>query len=540
MSWKENLLEDFEGIRRRVERTSSQISLMYDNLLKRVASEKMYAASCLNVTVPPGDVYPLVVSCNFAISGFAGQRAKNSLRFVEGVEREVLPALAALKEVENEVLAPLLTEGTKTMLSLQKEYRNHDDAVIGYDAACRVADNAIASISDSQSSVGTTAPTSSVRKRMRAAEACRLANERADDYARAVASVNSRRKEVVLTLDPLIDSLQQTETSRLIELKSIVGKLLVFEMEEIKNNEFDLKQVIKSISDEGNSDIFVESEIADFSKRRGRAPGRQGLEGATPVLTWKKLQITMPAGISKNQSDGVDRSLCVEIYNSLARFFAPNRPIDAIISVSADELDSLVPIFQKAFDSAQAGDGYEAARLVWALAPKIFVDESPRRALIVSIYNHPILNQSVFWEEMLSGIICEEFIYSHRERGNLETSEKNFLLFAQVDWAAVPALAEEWGLGVEGLLQLALKVEISHKELLVGERGDKFKKIFCPGGLNVLAEQRPGGVLNVQAEQRTPPISSEEMVHASIPKVGKPKSIPKPPPPPPELGLNSE
>ena len=462
--WKASLLDDFDGVRKRIEKTSRFITNMLDCVNRRILIERSFADALSSASMTSAeDCYPSIEAATFVLGDHSRRRAEHSRRFAANLESQVVPAISAILEHADEVLVPMISEGSKIQKDLHQEYRAHDDAVISFDASSRVADAA--------GGRALRVPPEP-RARLKAAEAARLAGERERLYAAAVAAVNKKRAVTASALEPVMDALETAEKKRLQAAEDAWRNFLAFEIEFTKSSEFDLNSTVKAACAEreiSDSAKFVVSEVADFTAKRGKPPGRNSFEVEMKPLTWLELQATMPAGPSAppafpapctGKTDAAARDAIVE-------FLRPK------ILQGTKELNLTDEEFQEikrtALESLDAKN-LEASKLICAISRKIIGTQS----LHAEIHDHEYFNLSLFWEEMAATCVADFFIQPQRKRALAESRELPLFEFLHVPIEQFPELTDAFGLSRDFTRDLVLRVLDSQAEL-VGENRSIFE-----------------------------------------------------------------
>lgn len=458
--WKTALLDDFDGVRRRIEKTSRFITSMLESVNKRINVERSFADALSASSLPSyDDCYPSISAANFVLGDHSRRRAEHSRRFAAALESQVAPAISAILEHADEVLVPMIAEGSKIQKELHQEYRAHDDAVISFDASSRVADVA--------SGRALRVPPEP-RARLKAAEAARLASERERLYAAAIAAVNKRRAVTAAALEPVMDALETAERKRLQAAEDAWRNFLAFEMEFTKSSEFDLNSTLKAacaereISDTAN---FLTFEVAEVTTKRGKPPGRTSFDVEMKPLTWLELQSTMPAGPSvppafpvpsTGKTDAAARDWIVA-------FLRP-KITDGVteVQLTDEEFQELKKSTLEFLDAKFL----EAAKLICAICRKIIGTQN----LHAEIHEHEYFNLSLFWEEMAATCVADFFVQPQRKRSLAGSTEILLFDFLHVPIEEFPALTDAFGLSPDFTRDLVTRVLDSHAELVGDSR----------------------------------------------------------------------
>jgi len=460
--WKVHLLDDLDGVRRRIEKTSQYISDMLDAVKDRIAIERYFADALASAAMPaPDDCYPSVGCGAFVFGDHARRRAEHSRRFAANLE-SLAPGLAALLELSNEVLAPILAEGLRIQKELHQEYRAHDSAVVAFDATARVADAA---------ALRAMRIPPEPRARLKAAEAARATGEREKSYAAAVAGVNRKRAETAAALEPVMDSLEAAENRRLASAEEIWRNFLAFELEFTKSAEFDLNATLAGACaerEESDARNFLKSEIDQVTLKKGKPPGRESLAVEMTPLTWQELQATMPSGRSPAPAFSPAPAPAAVETDAAARdwllaFLGP-RVSGPTLELSEADFSTLEKSATEILDLALRLKNFEAARIIWESSRKIFGEEM----LHAKIHEHAIFNETAFWEDAAAATVADHFLLPQRRRSL--GAEISLFEFLHVKIEEFPVLAAAFGLSADFTKNLVLRVLDSHAEILGSEK----------------------------------------------------------------------
>jgi hypothetical protein len=463
--WKSTLTDDFDGVKRRLDRTSTYIKHYISATEYRLVLERRFAADILRSPLKASssdatslqdlttETFDSLVHMNAYFISLAQRKSESIIAFCSNVEAEVLCELRGLLEEEVEVLGPLLSEGKRTVKELQNAYRVHDDAVLAFDAACRVADAAVEEL----------ATGSGLRPRLKAAEAARIASEREVAYTDAISRVNTARRQFLAEMEPVLDALESFEKKRLSRLDDIYRKMHIYEIQVLKSIEYDVNQQFDHVSVAADKQVeaFAEMQKTDFMRKRGKSPDAENFVKDTPQLTWPELQTSLRrVGDAVGDFSTADpgRSFVEEMVGEKVACESATK-----VGLPAEEFDDLKGRCEAVLGEALTSMDFSVALEILAVASKIYKQDQDEVTLQTELYDHNFWNLLLFWEAALSAAITETlFIFNHRERAGISEYKK----FANIKLDEFRTLTEGLGLSTDTLIDITDKVLASHAEIL--------------------------------------------------------------------------
>jgi hypothetical protein len=454
--WKNALTDDFDGVKRRLDRTSTYIRQFITLTEYRVSIERRQARDLLSVPLRDmagSEVYESFTNMQAYFVSLAQKRAESIIAFCEHLDTDVLVDLKILLEEEIEVLGPLLNEGRKLVNELQKSYRIHDDSVLAFDAACRVADAAVEELTSGGS-----------RPRLKAAEAARIATEREAAYAQGVAQVNIGRKIFIQNIEPVFDAVENFESKRITKLNDIYRKFHIYEIQLIKSLEYDVNQHFdhECLLAEVQIAAFSEVEQQEFTKKRGKSPKVEIFAKETNQLVWPELQTSLRRAGEEISTEKT--SFLEDLISGKLRTDGIRQEVLDKIVLTSEEFAHLKGRCEAVLTETETSLEFTVSLEVLGVAGKIF--DADGEALNIQLYDHPFWNLLVFWEAALSAAITDcFFILPHRERSGVS----EFRRFANLKLSEFRTLAEGLGLSTDTLIEVTDKILVSHAEILTPE-----------------------------------------------------------------------
>ena len=119
---------------------------------------------------------------------------------------------------------------------------------------------------------------------------------------------------------------------------------------------------------------------------------------------------------------------------------------------------------------------YEAAKILFLVSRKLRGEQETVHA---KIHEHGIFNETAFWEEIVSTLITETFIFPQRCRSLAGSSDLPLFEFLNFPLENFPASADAFGLAPDFTRDLISRLLDSHSELLGVER-QRFEACLIP------------------------------------------------------------
>jgi hypothetical protein len=298
------------------------------------------------------------------ISAYIRGKAETIRRFSEDIASEILPTLLNLRIEVSEVVRPMIESGNALTASLETAKTACEVKLLQFEAIVNLAK---ASIGDDRISL------------IKLAETCKQAKEIEIEYNQVVENLNTERESYSNKIQALVMSLDSIGLRHQTKLQDSIDKFRIFEIDSIKNSEYDLNISYKDrhVYDSTEPNESQMTEIPSFH----------------PVSV-KDMQVT-----------DIDVVVSGDYETALLNIFT-----DRVVSeIDVSTFESLVSLTLSILDGCCDSINFKSVRSIFATAHKIKCSES-KQSLLQAIYHHKIWDLVVLWEDMFSWCISEYFV----------------------------------------------------------------------------------------------------------------------------------
>ena len=427
-SFRDSFMYNFDSVRVRLRKSDSTVVYLMSLCRLRISQEKA-AADSAEKLISRSDLSQILLagesSAGLCVDAFrlnVIKRARQSRQFIDEMEEEVLKPLERSRKSHEKLYSSLEKDGRLMADALKDEYRMHDDALMAYDKAYRLAASGLRLLG----------PTTLTEDHIRIGLNCESAIASERRYHEAVLRVNQVRREYSESMALILTQLEDLERSRLALIKEATDKIFVFEFSLNRSAQYELESSFKEIESASSTDELA-AYLATQPETNDSGPVMAVSAKDFADLPAPVLGTSAPTEMQSAEHHVIDavwgapRALNIDELEALKEVFATETGRLSFCRAlgeqepelkSAEAFSNLGNILKSALTAAEAAMDSETGRRVAAFALRFFVfsAEDNRKKFIQSeIYHHSLWNRIHFWEESLALTVADSFINEYAD-----------------------------------------------------------------------------------------------------------------------------